>query len=91
MLPGKLSYNILQIFDHNTVSLKLKDAEINITEEDVFNVYGMPHGGLSIILGTEEDYKERINAWHAQFIQINSLLRLLFKPCDFNQYQTILN
>ncbi|KAL1808905.1 hypothetical protein ACET3Z_025895 [Daucus carota] len=67
MLPGKLSYNILQIFYHNTVSLKLKDAEIDITEEDVYDVFGMPHGGLSINLGTEEDYKERINAWHAQF------------------------
>ena len=67
MLPGKLSYNILQIFDHNTVSLKLKDAEINITQEDVYDVLGLPHGGLEIILGTEEDYKERINAWHEQF------------------------
>ncbi|KAL1805342.1 hypothetical protein ACET3Z_028410 [Daucus carota] len=67
MLPAKLSYNVLQIFDHNSVSLKIKDKEINITEDDVFDVLGLPHGDLSIRLGTEDEYRERIDAWLAQF------------------------
>ncbi|KAL1811232.1 hypothetical protein ACET3Z_021297 [Daucus carota] len=28
MLPAKLAYNVLQIFDHNSVSLKLKNTDI---------------------------------------------------------------
>lgn len=38
MLPGKLAYYIFQIFDKNSVSLKLKDETIKITEEDVYDV-----------------------------------------------------
>nr|XP_017240908.1 PREDICTED: uncharacterized protein LOC108213610 isoform X2 [Daucus carota subsp. sativus] len=67
MLPAKLSYNVLQIFDHNSVSMKLKDKEIEITEDDVFDVLGLPHGDISIRLGTEDEYRERINSWLAQF------------------------
>ena len=58
MLPAKLAYNVLQIFDHNTVSLKLKNNDIDITEEDVSDVLGLPYGGLRIILDSDEKYLE---------------------------------
>ena len=67
MIPTKLAYNVFQIFEHNSVSLKLKDEAIPIVEEDVFDVLGIPHGGARIILGSQEKHKARIDAWLSQF------------------------
>ncbi|KAL1831426.1 hypothetical protein ACET3Z_001077 [Daucus carota] len=66
MLPAKLAYNVLQIFDHNTVSLKLKDNDIEIQEQDVCDVLGLPYGGLRITFDSDEKYLERTISWHAQ-------------------------
>lgn len=66
-LPSKLAYNIFQIFDHNSVSLRLKNTEIPITEEDVFDVLGLPHGGQSITLASADKYQERTDQWLQQF------------------------
>ena len=67
ILPTKIAYNVLQIFDHHSVSLKLKDAEIQITSEDVYDVFGLPNGGHPLILASPGKYNERIKNWHAQF------------------------
>ncbi|KAK1368570.1 hypothetical protein POM88_034662 [Heracleum sosnowskyi] len=67
ILPGKLAYNIFQIFDHNFVSLRLKNATISITDEDVFDVIGLPHGGEMVKLGPTEMFQERTKEWLAQF------------------------
>ncbi|KAL1811482.1 hypothetical protein ACET3Z_021547 [Daucus carota] len=67
MLPAKLGYNILQIFDPFTVSLKLKTETIEITEEDVYDTLGLPHGGETVTIGTAEMYDERISEWSSQF------------------------
>ncbi|WOG82045.1 hypothetical protein DCAR_0101204 [Daucus carota subsp. sativus] len=67
MLPAKLAYNVLQIFDHNSVSLKLKSLDIQITEDDVFDVLGLPYGGLKIQLADETKFKQREECWNAQF------------------------
>ncbi|KAK1394107.1 hypothetical protein POM88_013163 [Heracleum sosnowskyi] len=67
MLPGKLAYNIFQIFDHNSVSLRLKNATISITDEDVFDLLGLPHGGEMVKLGPTELYQERTKEWLEQF------------------------
>ncbi|KAK1384605.1 hypothetical protein POM88_022340 [Heracleum sosnowskyi] len=57
LLLGSFAYNVLQIFEHNSVSLRLSNREINITEEDVSDVLGLPNGGDSIMLGSVEEYK----------------------------------
>lgn len=67
MIPGKLAYNIFQIFDKNSVSLKLKDETIKITEEDVYDVLGLPFGGETVTLGSGAVYEQRTNEWLAQF------------------------
>ncbi|KAL1808447.1 hypothetical protein ACET3Z_025437 [Daucus carota] len=67
ILPTKIAYNVLQIFDHHSISLKLKDADINITSEDVYDVLGLPNGGHPIVLASPRKYSERIKDWHAQF------------------------
>ncbi|WOG92982.1 hypothetical protein DCAR_0312261 [Daucus carota subsp. sativus] len=67
MLPAKLAYNVLQIFDHNSVSLKLKSLDIQITKDDVFDVLGLPYGGLKIQLADETKFKQREECWNAQF------------------------
>ena len=67
MLPAKLAYNVLQIFDHNLVSLKLKNNDIQITENDVFDVLGLPYGGIKIQLADETKFKQREETWNAQF------------------------
>lgn len=67
MLPSRLSYNIFQIFDRNSVSLKLKNKELPITEEDVFDVFGLPFGGEPIMLGSVDFYENRIKEWSQQF------------------------
>ncbi|KAL8099541.1 hypothetical protein AgCh_031980 [Apium graveolens] len=48
-----------KIFDHNNVSLRLKDSNIQITEEDVFDVLGIPYGGHSIMLASGDKYQKR--------------------------------
>lgn len=67
ILPTKIAYNVLQIFDHHSISLKLKDGDINITSEDVYDVLGLPNGGHPIILASPGKYSQRIKDWHAQF------------------------
>ncbi|WOG92176.1 hypothetical protein DCAR_0311436 [Daucus carota subsp. sativus] len=67
ILPTKIAYNVLQIFDHHSISLKLKDGDINITSEDVYDVLGLPNGGHPIILASPGKYSQRIKEWHAQF------------------------
>ncbi|KAK1377835.1 hypothetical protein POM88_024579 [Heracleum sosnowskyi] len=67
MLPGPFAYNILQIFEHNSVSIRLSNGEINIREEDVSDVLGLPHGGESIMLGENDEYQGRVNEWLSQF------------------------
>ncbi|KAL1802825.1 hypothetical protein ACET3Z_031472 [Daucus carota] len=67
ILPTKIAYNVLQIFDHHSISLKLKDGDINITSKDVYDVLGLPNGGHPIILASPGKYSQRIKDWHAQF------------------------
>lgn len=67
MLPGPFAYNVLQIFEYNSVSLRLSNGDINIREEDVTDVLGLPHGGESIMLDSSDKYKERIEEWNSQF------------------------
>lgn len=44
-LPAKLAYQVLKSFDHKTMSLKILSGKINITEEDVFDMFSLPYGG----------------------------------------------
>ncbi|KAL1824262.1 hypothetical protein ACET3Z_011040 [Daucus carota] len=63
----KYTKDNIQIFDHNSVSLKLKSLDIQITEDDVFDVLGLPYGGLKIQLADETKFKQREECWNAQF------------------------
>ncbi|KAK1350216.1 hypothetical protein POM88_054699 [Heracleum sosnowskyi] len=67
LLPGQFAYNVLQIFEHNSVSLRLSNGQINIREEDVSDVLGLPNGGHLIMLGSVEKYKARTDEWNSQF------------------------
>ncbi|KAK1386235.1 hypothetical protein POM88_023970 [Heracleum sosnowskyi] len=67
LLPGPFAYNVLQIFEHNSVSLRLSNGQIDIREEDVSDVLGLPNGGHSIMLGSVEKYKTTIDEWNSQF------------------------
>ena len=67
LLPAKLAYNVLQVFDHNTMSIKIVNGNININHDDVFDCLGLPATGNSIKLGTHDKYRERLNNWYAQF------------------------
>ncbi|XP_063940991.1 uncharacterized protein LOC135149349 [Daucus carota subsp. sativus] len=67
MIPGNLAYNIFQIFDPNTVSLNLKNQIVYITEEDVYEVLGLPCGGQTITLGSYDYYRDRTQQWSSQF------------------------
>ena len=67
LLPAKLAYNVLQVFNHNNISVKIRNGNINITNEDVFDCLGLPHTGNSITFGSHDKYRERIDNWYAQF------------------------
>lgn len=67
MIPTKLAYNVFQIFEHNGVTLKLKNGEITILEEDVFDVLDLSHGEETISLGSQEKHKAKIDSWLSNF------------------------
>ncbi|KAK1359980.1 hypothetical protein POM88_044454 [Heracleum sosnowskyi] len=78
------------IFDHNTVSLRLKNKEVPIIEEDVYDVFGMPFGGESIMLEPVEKCKMRTNEWLQQFpVGTYSYVdkQLIRLPCDLDLYK----
>ena len=77
MIPSKLAYNVFQIFEHNSLTLKLKNKDVNIVEEDVFDVLGLPHEGQTILLGSHEKHKERIDNWLAQFSTNNITVSMI--------------
>ncbi|WOG91045.1 hypothetical protein DCAR_0311978 [Daucus carota subsp. sativus] len=60
MIPSKLAYNVFQIFEHNSLTLKLKNKDVNIVEEDVFDVLGLPHEGQTILLRAQNLIEEKL-------------------------------
>ncbi|KAL1803734.1 hypothetical protein ACET3Z_032381 [Daucus carota] len=95
MLPAKLGYNILNFFDPFTVSLKLKTETIEITEEDVYDTLGLPHGGETVTIGTAEMYDERISEWLSQFatkkdaeqVTVSKLVEMIKKTRGHSEFQ----
>ena len=95
MLPAKLGYNILQIFDPFTVLLKLKTETIEITQEDVYDTLGLPHGGETVTIGTTEMYDERISEWSSQFatkkdaeqVTVSKLVEMIKKTRGHSEFQ----
>ena len=67
MLPGPIAYNVMQIFQKESVSLELRNGRINIFDEDVFDVFGFPCGGETVTIGPIASYKEKTNQWLSQF------------------------
>ncbi|KAK1378393.1 hypothetical protein POM88_025137 [Heracleum sosnowskyi] len=84
LLPGPFAYNVLKIFEHNSVPLRLSNGEINITEEDVSDVLGLPKGGDSIMLGSIDKYNERIAYWNSQFLNPNQITTIQILQFDDN-------
>lgn len=67
MIPSKLASRIVQVFDHTSVSIGIENGRIYITEEDVFYVFGLPHGGKKIEPTTNEETSRRLKEWLSQF------------------------
>ncbi|KAL8113775.1 hypothetical protein AgCh_020900 [Apium graveolens] len=67
MIPSKLSSKIVQAFDHKSVMIEIEKGNIEITEEDIFYVLGLPHGGKKVEPVTNEETSRRMKEWLSQF------------------------
>ncbi|WOH03896.1 hypothetical protein DCAR_0623298 [Daucus carota subsp. sativus] len=64
-LPHTTIVNCLWWFKHNKCEFGLfPDRNLKITEDDVFDIIGLPQGNLDVKL---EDSKEKIQSWGKQF------------------------
>ncbi|KAK1361016.1 hypothetical protein POM88_045490 [Heracleum sosnowskyi] len=70
-IPHKLTFNVLEAFDEDTCSLKLHSESITITNEDVYNVLGLPIGNQILIETTTDEVLKRQNLWKDQFGKTN--------------------
>ncbi|KAK1388818.1 hypothetical protein POM88_016996 [Heracleum sosnowskyi] len=66
-IPHRLACSVLEAFDAETCSLKLKGESITITDQDVYNVLGFPNGDKIFTLATEDKALERHNLWKKEF------------------------
>ncbi|KAK1375616.1 hypothetical protein POM88_031809 [Heracleum sosnowskyi] len=60
-IPHRLACSVLEAFDAETCSLKLQGESIIITDQDVYNVLGLPNGDKIFTLATEDKDLERHN------------------------------
>ncbi|KAK1375636.1 hypothetical protein POM88_031829 [Heracleum sosnowskyi] len=60
-IPHRLACSVLEAFDAETCSLKLQGEIISITDQDVYNVLGLPNGDKIFTLATEDKDLERHN------------------------------
>lgn len=67
ILPAKLAYQVLKAFDHTTMSLQVSNEKISITEEDVFDIFGLPYGGETVKFASTDSERNRIIEWKDQF------------------------
>ncbi|KAK1395430.1 hypothetical protein POM88_014486 [Heracleum sosnowskyi] len=75
MLPGPFAYNILQIFEHNSVSLRLSNGEIIITEEDVSDVLGTSTNAyVDVKILRFDDDLDRLSEYNWAEYLLNSLV-----------------
>ncbi|KAK1382116.1 hypothetical protein POM88_019851 [Heracleum sosnowskyi] len=66
-IPHRLACSVLEAFDAETCSLKLQGESIAITDQDVYNVLGLPNGDTIFTLATEDKALERHNLWKEEF------------------------
>ncbi|KAL8093889.1 hypothetical protein AgCh_035682 [Apium graveolens] len=66
-IPQRLAYKVLEAFDDRSCTLILKRGDIEITEQAVHDVIGMPCRGAEIEFGNDEMISERIDNWRSQF------------------------
>lgn len=64
-MPHKLGFKIVKAFKPGNFTLSLPGGNISITEYDVADVLGFPHGDKKIDLTSKNP--ERSDAWSAQF------------------------
>ncbi|KAL8089249.1 hypothetical protein AgCh_038876 [Apium graveolens] len=67
MIPSKLSSKLVQEFDHKSVMIEIEKGNIEITEEDIFYVLGLHHGGKKVEPVTNEETSRRMKEWLFQF------------------------
>ncbi|KAL8089260.1 hypothetical protein AgCh_038887 [Apium graveolens] len=67
MIPPKLSSKVVQAFDHKSVMIEIEKGNIEITEEDIFYVLRLPHGGKKVEPVTNEETSRRMKEWLSQF------------------------
>ena len=66
-IPQRLSYKVLEAFDDRSCRLILKRGDIEITEQAVHDVIGLPCRGAEIEFGHDDQICERIDNWRSQF------------------------
>lgn len=66
-IPHRLACSVLEAFDAQTCSLKLQSESIAITNQDVYNVLGLPIGDNIFTLATEDQASARYNSWKEHF------------------------
>ncbi|KAL8089257.1 hypothetical protein AgCh_038884 [Apium graveolens] len=67
MIPSKLNSKVVQAFDHKSVIIEIEKGNIESTEEDIFYVLGLPHGGKKVEPVTNEETSRRMKEWLSQF------------------------
>lgn len=66
-MPQRLAYRILEVFDEISCKLVLKSGDVEITEQAVHDVLGLPCRGSEIKFKEDERTTQRINQWRSQF------------------------
>ncbi|KAK1395320.1 hypothetical protein POM88_014376 [Heracleum sosnowskyi] len=66
-IPQRLSYKVVEAFDEKHCKLILKKGDIDVTEQAVHDVFGLPCRGMEIKTGKNSRIEERIKTWRAQF------------------------
>ncbi|KAL8119180.1 uncharacterized protein LOC141724157 isoform X2 [Apium graveolens] len=66
-IPHRLACSVLEAFDAQNCLLKLQSENVAITNQDVYNVLGLPIGDTLFTLATENKSLERHYTWKEQF------------------------
>ncbi|KAK9067700.1 hypothetical protein SSX86_011811 [Deinandra increscens subsp. villosa] len=67
-IPSKLGFFIVDKFDPESMKLKLKNGEIQITPELINKIFGIPNGGTPLLtLSSKDSTKDCYVKWHSQF------------------------
>lgn len=66
-MPQRLAYKILEVYDEKSCNLLIKRGDIQITEQAVHDVLGVPCRGAEIEFAQEDRIYDRINQWRSQF------------------------